>query len=277
MPKTPTPTPGIAMGTTRRFGGLSFEEVYYASGLVMPVHDHREIFLDLCLMGQMQDRWGAERFVRGVATLNAVPAGIPHTTSFLEEARSFQIVLTPHWQERIKPYCRLAESLKSYDRGMPIWIAMRLYREFQQQDSIAPLMLEGLLLELLAQIARQSPGTAESNCPHWMSQVQDYLHAHFTETLSLETLAATVGVHPSHLMRSFQSQYHCTIGEYVRRLRIEYASHLLSSSDTSSAQIAVEAGFADQSHFSHTFKRFTGMNPIEFRKVTRPQFRNNKG
>ena len=78
-----------------------------------------------------------------------------------------------------------------------------------------------------------------------------------------------MGIHPSHLMESFRQHYHCTLGDYVRQLRIEYATHLLSASDLPASQIAHTAGFADQSHFCRTFKRLTGMTPTEFKKATR--------
>jgi AraC family transcriptional regulator len=76
-------------------------------------------------------------------------------------------------------------------------------------------------------------------------------------------------------MESFRQHFHCTVGDYVRRLRVEYAIHLLSTSDMSAAWIAHTVGFADQSHFCRTFKRLTGMTPLQFQKISRgdPSFR----
>jgi AraC family transcriptional regulator len=79
-----------------------------------------------------------------------------------------------------------------------------------------------------------------------------------------------VGVHPDHLVHAFRRQYHCTVGEYVRQLRIEFACRQITSSDMPLAEIAVEAGFADQSHFTKTFKRLVGMTPSEFQRHSRP-------
>jgi AraC family transcriptional regulator len=72
-------------------------------------------------------------------------------------------------------------------------------------------------------------------------------------------------VHPVHLAREFRRFEHCTIGEYVRRLRIEQACRRLTHSTDPIAAIAAEAGFADQSHFARTFKRVVGMSPVQFR------------
>jgi AraC family transcriptional regulator len=130
------------------------------------------------------------------------------------------------------------------------------------------LMLEGLLLELLAAMSRDGTNRAESHPPRWLRQARDLLHAHFTESLSPDAVAAAVGVHPSHLMDGFRQHYHCTLGDYVRRLRVEYAAHLLAASEMPASQIAYAAGFADQSHFCRTFKQLTGMTPTQFQKAS---------
>jgi AraC family transcriptional regulator len=92
---------------------------------------------------------------------------------------------------------------------------------------------------------------------------------HFSESLTLAGVAASVGVHPVHLARVFRQHYRCTIGEYVRQVRIEFASRELSVSDAPLAEIAFTSGFSDQSHFSKTFKRLTGQTPAQFRKASR--------
>jgi AraC family transcriptional regulator len=156
-----------------------------------------------------------------------------------------------------------------YEKGLPTWVAMRLYREFQNRDNLTVLMLEGLLLELLAVSSRHNADRAEVTVPRWLREARDLLHARFTEQMSLDEIATSVGVHPSHLSESFRQHYRCTVGDYVRQLRVEYATHLLSASNLPASQIAFTAGFADQSHFSRTFRRLTGMTPTEFKKAMR--------
>jgi AraC family transcriptional regulator len=249
------------------FQGLRFEELRYPSGFRLPSHTHEHAFLDLCLSGTIQEDWGRQTFVRGPLTLSYLPIGAPHGACFGEEVKTLQIVLPASWLERVGQGAPLVDTLTRYEEGLPIWIVMRLYREFQRRDDLSSLVLEGMLLELLAEMSRHSADRFESGSPPWLRQAKDYLHAHFTASFSVDTVAAAVGVHPSHLMRSFRHQHRCTIGDYIRRLRVEYACHLLSASDAPLAQIALAAGFADQSHFNQTFKSFTGMTPTEFQKA----------
>jgi AraC family transcriptional regulator len=142
----------------------------------------------------------------------------------------------------------------------------RIYDEFRCTDTVSALAVEGLTLELLAEGVRQGPRHVERSPPRWLRQARDLLHEGFRQRLTLDGIAETVGVHPAHLARVFRQQQGCTVGDYVRRLRIEYACHCLSTSDTALATIALAAGFSDQSHFSKVFKRQTGMSPAVFRE-----------
>jgi AraC family transcriptional regulator len=108
----------------------------------------------------------------------------------------------------------------------------------------------------------------ERTPPRWLRQVRDLLHEGFRQRLTLDGIAESVGVHPAHLARVFRQQQGCTVGDYVRRLRIEYACHCLRTSDTALATVALAAGFSDQSHFSRVFKRQTGLSPAVFREST---------
>jgi AraC family transcriptional regulator len=83
--------------------------------------------------------------------------------------------------------------------------------------------------------------------------------------LSLSQQAACVGVHPVHLAREFRRFYHCTIGDYIRQLRIKFACEKLVQSDLPLSEIALASGFFDQSHFTRTFKQLTGKTPQAYR------------
>ena len=88
---------------------------------------------------------------------------------------------------------------------------------------------------------------------------------HFSETLKLTQIAAEVGVHPVYLATAFRQKFGVTVGEFVRRLRIEHACAELKKEDLPLSAIALQAGFADQSHFSKVFKSYVGMTPREYR------------
>src|SRR5205823_1969697 len=126
--------------------------------------------------------------------------------------------------------------------GASAHLAMKLYREFREMDEVSGLAIEGLTLEMIAEATRSFKRGA-STTPPWLKRAQELLHAHFAERLTLSYLAASVGVHSTHLAREFHKHHNLTIGEYVRQLRIEFACRQLSTSDTPISDIASAAGF----------------------------------
>lgn len=145
----------------------------------------------------------------------------------------------------------------------------RLYKEFRAGDAAAALTVEGLVLETLGAAARRMTRCQSPARPEWLRRARDFIHEHFAAGVSLTGLAASVEVHPSHLTRMFRRHYGCSVGDYVRRLRLEYAAHELIASDQPLAEIAAAAGFYDQSHFTHTFKSHLKMTPAEYRAAVR--------
>jgi AraC family transcriptional regulator len=77
-------------------------------------------------------------------------------------------------------------------------------------------------------------------------------------------IARTVDVHPLTLNREFHRYYRCSVGEMIRSERIALACRgILAGARL--ADVAVTAGFYDQSHFAKTFKRITGLTPGQYR------------
>jgi len=175
--------------------------------------------------------------------------------------------ISPRWIERLR-----ADSLTlgkpDFYGGALRGICARLNREFHKTDSAASLAIEGLALELLAGAARQ-PFTGIHSARPWLRQAREIIVERFPETLRLTQIAARVGVHPVYLASAFRQVYGTTIGEFVRKLRIEHACAELAKGDLPLAAIALQAGFVDQSHFSKSFKSSIGTTPGTYRRTVR--------
>jgi AraC-like DNA-binding protein len=92
------------------------------------------------------------------------------------------------------------------------------------------------------------------------------LHESFTEKLSLTELSKSLEVHPAHLSRDFRKHFHCTLGAYIKKLKINKSIDLLSTHQ-SLTEVAHECGFADQSHFIRLFKENTGITPLQYKNL----------
>ncbi len=101
--------------------------------------------------------------------------------------------------------------------------------------------------------------------PKWLMDVHQFLLERFSERLTLSDLAVQAGVHPVYLSRVFRAYYGCSIGEYLTRCRLRLAMDLMTSTELSLAQIAIDTGFYDQGHFSNKFKKHLGISPREYR------------
>jgi AraC family transcriptional regulator len=120
---------------------------------------------------------------------------------------------------------------------------------------------------MIATLCRANP-LPGSQPPAWLRQAHELVRDQFTQPLSVSAIAGAVGVHPVHLARSFRRYYGAPIGDYVRSLRLEKARTLLSSTALTLAEIAIGAGFYDQSHLARAFRRYLGMTPRQYRRLT---------
>jgi AraC family transcriptional regulator len=249
--------------------GLSLAETAYSSDLRLPRHSHGHAYISLVLQGSYTETYGKRtRICKPSAVIFHPPDEVHSDLFHAAGGRCFDIHVGPDWLNHVREYAAILDSPADFYGGSLYWLTTRLYHEFREPDEIAPLAIEGLTLEVIAEAGR-SGKTGNRKSPRWIEKTRERLHAQFSERLTLTEVAASVGVHPVHLAREFRKHYSCTIGDYVRRLRIEFACHEIATTEAPLVEIALAAGFSHQSHFSRTFKRLRGMTPAEFRAVCR--------
>ena len=108
---------------------------------------------------------------------------------------------------------------------------------------------------------------SDNDQPFWVNQIYELMNDRWSESLSLEDLAQTAGVHPVTVSKYFRKYFGCTFGEYIRRIRIERSLSIIKNSSFSLTEIGYECGFYDQSHFSRTFQQLTGFSPKSYAKL----------
>jgi AraC family transcriptional regulator len=90
-----------------------------------------------------------------------------------------------------------------------------------------------------------------------------------TQPVTVAEIAAELEVDSRLLARGFHEHYGSSIGEYVRNARLDWAAARLVQTEAPLAALALEAGFADESHFTRSFKRRTGLPPGRYRRAHR--------
>jgi AraC family transcriptional regulator len=245
----------------RELAAVILTETAYPLGHDIPRHAHDHAYFCFVLRGSFTESDGRRSYLRRRATLIFHPRGESHSDHFQTEAHCFNVQLDARRYDRP---ARLNQPA-SFRGGPLALLATKLYREFRAPDEVSELAIEGLALEMTAEAARAVRSPGHPPAP-WLGRARELLHAHFAGRLSVAEVAAAVGVHPAHLAREFRHHHRRTVGEYVRQLRVEFACRQIASTDTPLSQVAVEAGFFDQSHFARTFKLLTGLSPAAYRK-----------
>ncbi len=245
--------------------GLRLSERAYSADFQSPSHSHPEAYFCLILDGTSKQTYGSKSRVREPLTAAFYPPNELQSESFGRAgSRIFNVEIDDRWLRHFRQYSVIGEESNDVRGGSVVWLMSKLYHEFCRMDHTSALAIEGLTLELIAAASRQFTAPGNSASP-WLEQVRDILHEDFADNTTLACIAKKVGVHPVYLASSFRKKYHCTIGDYRQRLRIEFACSELSKSRSSLAQIALAAGFANQAHFSRIFKRLTGTTPAKYR------------
>jgi AraC family transcriptional regulator len=227
----------------------------------VPVHTHPEGSFTFILSGFQIS--SANHEPCGPGTLIYNPPGTTHRDRFqnVENGKFLHISVPDEVTESLE----LPNAPTRLRRHEPLGFARAIARECLAWDERSPQFAEGLCLELLADTGQTQAGPRTGSVPAWLTEAQELLTESCTEPISITKVARTVGVHPAHLARNFSRFFKRSPGEHLRRSRIATATELLLETDLALAEIALACGFADQSHFTHLFKRQKGLSPAAYR------------
>lgn len=259
-----TDTSGTVM-RRRDVAGFSLSETLYPEGLRLSPHCHSHSYLSFVLSGSYTEKYGERTCTCPEGSLRFLPSGELHENEYDARVRCLLVKIDPQMLTRLGDHAPVLSKPGEVFGLASAWLANRMVREFRADDDIAPLAIEGVLLEILAESARAIGEGNGANAPSWLRRVREALEDSYLLAPSLSELAGIAGVHPVHLSREFRKHYQSTIGEHIRKRRIEHASHLLANTETALSEIALQCGFSDQSHFCAMFKSHTGLTPAKFR------------
>jgi AraC family transcriptional regulator len=198
-------------------------------------------------------------------TLEFHPAGTCHASRWqATEGRCFTVTLGTTWTTRLTELERTLRPQPGVLGSAAQDLMARLHRELHRPDACSALAVEGLTLALVAAAARTT-GSRGGAAPRWLARAEEFLRAHAHRPLRLDDAARAADVDPVLLSRWFRRVHGVTAGEFVRRIRVERACTLLSSTSASLSAIALDCGFADHAHFTRTFHRVMHVTPSAYR------------
>jgi AraC family transcriptional regulator len=243
-------------------------EVEYAPAERLSAHSHDCVTVTVVATGSFTEQADSQTFVCRESSVLYKPAQKLHENEYgVAGACCLVFALAPSFAELLGD--DLPDDQVVHVPGSAVEVLVRqIIREARAGDPVAwGMALKGLLLEILASVCRHAPLEYEPSGPWWLSAVLDILQERFRDPIRITDIADAVKVHPSHLARVFREHLGVGPSAYIRRLRAQWAEQHVARSARSLAQIAREAGFADQSHFTRVFKEEIGITPARLRAL----------
>jgi AraC family transcriptional regulator len=237
------------------------------SHLELPKHRHTSAFLAYVLDGHSTETVGSTTFHCAPGDLFLMPAEEPHSDRVADGGASvFVIEPSRAWIEDVREHGVVLETPELLVRDRVSALAAQVYQESRRPDAASPLCIQALLYEIGASLIRRGePSSAHD--PAWLSRVRSRIDDTYREKLCLSDLARDAGVHSVHLARTFREHYGVSVGQYLRRRRIEAAAGALRGGNAPLVDIALDAGFASQAHFCTAFRRLMGCTPSQYRRA----------
>ena len=249
--------------------GFAVVEAWFPAREVLADHTHDRPCVAVMLDGSFDLHLSGKEYHCPPTTVFTEPSGETHA-NFIGSAGAHVVVVQPDPDstELLRPFAGFLDQATHRNHPGIAERASRLTHELDRADNLSPMAAEGIVLEMLATLARvEAAGIRRP--PAWLLKAQELLHARFTQVIRTADVANAVGVHPAHLARVFRIHFRLSMGSYVRRLRLDWAARELVCSETPLTAVALAAGFADQSHFTRFFKRHTGLTPNAYRRCMR--------
>jgi AraC-like DNA-binding protein len=152
------------------------------------------------------------------------------------------------------------------------YLCSLLMRETERRESMAPFYFESLAAALVVAVLSQTDARHPNprNLYVQNERIQKaiaFIEANFPSKLTRAQIAAAAHLSENHLSGLFHSIVGLTAQEYILQCRLRFAENLLllHGQPCSISEVAAEAGFSDQAHFSRHFRRYFGRTPQDYR------------
>ncbi|HKR65251.1 MAG TPA: AraC family transcriptional regulator [Thermoanaerobaculia bacterium] len=225
-------------------------------------HEHERRGLTFVLRGSMSETFALRALECGANTLIAKPPDARHHNAYGTSGADCVIVeVQPVRAASLARETDVLDRIAKWNGGAKAAIARRLARELRTNGTGARLIAEALALELIAATMR-----VRSDVPAWLTRAEEFVHDEFRRIASVSEVAAIAGVHPVHLARGFRAHTGSSVADTLRRLRLDWAADVMLDENRPILDVALDCGYADQSHFTRAFTARFGVPPARYRR-----------
>jgi AraC family transcriptional regulator len=278
------PIPAVSTLASSRptWDGVALETFECVPGCSVPEHRHPVHFITLQTSGNIRTRWQSDGRVRAESqspgTICVLPRGSLHRHEWSDTSSRVIVTLEPAFLAQAtddtahKPDVELQERWGLKDPHIAA-VLMALHADAKDGHPAGVLYGETLATALAVYLTRRLSVTQIKSSPprdglagYRLRRVLDYIDENVSGDLRLAALASAAGMSPHHFAELFRKSVGESPHQFVMRRRVERAKRALRGSEASLAQIALNAGFVDQSHFSKVFRKLAGVSPRKWRE-----------
>jgi AraC family transcriptional regulator len=180
--------------------------------------------------------------------------------------RGFHIEIDKRWLKEFDIRLENLQGSNAIRNPITTLTFYKLFKESKMKDMESSLSIPALLISCLEDMKNGKP-VSPSKIPGWIRILKELLHEDYHQVSSLSYLSGVLGVHPVHISRYFPVYFGCTLGEYLRKIKVQRSLAMLPDQRKALVEIALDCGFSDQSHFNRCFKETLGMTPKMYRAL----------
>lgn len=248
---------------------------YYPPHVMSSAHRHNEVELNLLASGSMVYRFGGGQITVEAGQLVVFWGAVPHQLVDVAAGTHFHCVTLPlawflRWELPTPFVQQVLHGQLITSPAEPLLDEAIFHRWITDFRQPSPERTQIILLELEARLRRLTlAAPSQPNLTPLTNSkaaaMAGYIAAHAAEALTVDDIAAVVGLNASYAMTLFRRTYHLSLLDYLMQHRIAHAQRLLATTDMRIIDIALESGFGSQSRFYEAFGQVCGQSPGAYR------------
>ena len=273
------PIPAVSTLTSEQAGwdGVALEYYCNVPACDIAEHEHPTHVLNLLVDDPVRAEWTTEgrchSAINETGTIYLLPRGTRDKVAWMrqssrvllaidpkflaqsveETAHLEDVALTPHWELKDRHIAALMVALcADLEAGQPV---APLYGEM-----LAACLVKRFSARPVA-AKRATGGLPKAR----LKRVLEFISAHLSDEIRLETLASIAGMSQHHFSELFRHSTGVSPYQYVIGQRVELGKQMLRDTDLTILEIGLATGFADQSHFTKIFRRVARVTPRDYR------------
>ena len=243
--------------------GISVVETEYKTKVYEGWHSHNNAHITLFLKGGTSEKRKKSNTVVGPGSLLFYHSDELHLNEdTLFPSKNINIEI----EENLLKELQISEAIienSIRNTTLTKFLILKIFKESLVADAFS----NDTITMLFTQLYSTSHLDRFEKSPYWVKSLDELLNDSWNTNPSLHDLSQVLNLNPITISKHFPKYFGCTLGEYLRRIKINRSLSLIQSNKNSLTEISLECGFADQSHFIRTFKNQTGFLPKHFQKL----------